>query len=209
MPLRLERQAIVLTVPASFNEEARELTVRAARDAGFERLTLLEEPLAALYAWIAAHRRELRATFGTGSLILVCDVGGGTTDFSLIRARVEADDLTFERIAIGEHLLLGGDNLDLALAVAVEQKLGGSFRTDAHAAPGSAAEVQRGQRAAALGIRDRPGAHHHPRLRPRRRRGRDEHGAHPRRGRADSDRRIPAGGSAPRSAVARPSGRAS
>ncbi len=86
---RLERQHVILTVPASFDEEARELTVQAARDAGFTSLALLEEPLAALYAWIATHRRELAGTFGAGSLILVCDVGGGTTDFSLIRTRID------------------------------------------------------------------------------------------------------------------------
>ena len=120
---RLEEQQIVLTVPASFDEEARELTVQAARMAGLERLTLLEEPLAALYAWIAAHRRRLTELFAEESLILVVDVGGGTTDFSLIRAYVDAGELTFERIAIGEHLLLGGDNLDLTLAALVEQKL--------------------------------------------------------------------------------------
>ena len=120
---RLEQQQVVLTVPASFDEEARELTVEAAKTAGLERLTLLEEPLAALYAWIAAHRRQLAQSFAEESLILVVDVGGGTTDFSLIRARVEDGELTFERIAIGEHLLLGGDNLDLALAALVEQKL--------------------------------------------------------------------------------------
>jgi molecular chaperone DnaK (HSP70) len=125
---RLERQSIVLTVPASFDEEARELTVQAATDAGLDRVTLLEEPLAALYAWMAAHRRELGSVFGSGALVLVCDVGGGTTDFSLIRAHVADGDLTFERIAIGEHLLLGGDNLDLALAALVEQKLSGSGR---------------------------------------------------------------------------------
>ena len=121
--LRLERRPIVLTVPASFDEEARELTVQAARDAGFEQLVLLEEPLAALYAWIARHRRELPSMFGEGALILVCDVGGGTTDFSLVRAGIDKGDVAFERIAIGEHLLLGGDNLDLALAMLVEQKL--------------------------------------------------------------------------------------
>ena len=128
--LRLERQHIVLTVPASFDEEARELTVQAARDAGLTAVTLLEEPLAALYAWIAAHRRALAKTFGGGALILVCDVGGGTTDFSLIRAHAGGDDgeLGFERIAIGEHLLLGGDNLDLALAVLVEQKIADAAR---------------------------------------------------------------------------------
>jgi len=122
---RLERQTIVLTVPASFDDEARELTVQAARDAGLGAVTLLEEPLAALYAWMAAHPRSLASTLGDGALILVCDVGGGTTDFSLIRASTEDGELVFERIAIGEHLLLGGDNLDLALAVMVEHKLGG------------------------------------------------------------------------------------
>jgi hypothetical protein len=121
--LRLERRPIVLTVPASFDEEARELTVQAARDAGFEQLVLLEEPLAALYAWIARHSRPLPSIFDEGALILVCDVGGGTTDFSLIRAGIEQADVAFERIAIGEHMLLGGDNLDLALAMLVEQKL--------------------------------------------------------------------------------------
>jgi len=120
---RLEQQQVVLTVPASFDEEARELTVEAAKMAGLERLTLLEEPLAALYAWIASHRRQLAASFATESLILVVDVGGGTTDFSLIRASTAEGELTFERIAIGEHLLLGGDNLDLSLAALVERKL--------------------------------------------------------------------------------------
>jgi molecular chaperone DnaK (HSP70) len=127
--LRLERQSIVLTVPASFDEEARELTVQAAREAGLEAVTLLEEPLAALYAWIAAHPRNLVAALGESALVLVCDVGGGTTDFSLIRAAMEGGELAFERIAIGEHLLLGGDNLDLALSALVEAKLpGGAAR---------------------------------------------------------------------------------
>jgi hypothetical protein len=120
---RLDRHHLVLTVPASFDEEARELTVAAAQQAGIDQLTLLEEPLAALYAWIASHRRQLPETFAGGALSLVCDVGGGTTDFSLIRAQIEDGELAFTRIAIGEHLLLGGDNLDLALASLVEQKL--------------------------------------------------------------------------------------
>jgi hypothetical protein len=127
--LRLEQQPVVLTVPASFDEEARELTVQAARDAGLANVTLLEEPLAALYAWIAAHPRMPAAIFRDGALVLVCDVGGGTTDFSLIRTAIEEGELVFERIAIGEHLLLGGDNLDLALAVAIEERLpGGAAR---------------------------------------------------------------------------------
>ena len=122
--VRLQQQRIVLTVPASFDEEARELTVRAARDAGLDHLMLLEEPLAALYAWIATHRSGLAHALSPGTLVLVCDVGGGTTDFSLVRAGVDEGEPAFERIAIGEHLLLGGDNVDLALAVLVERKLG-------------------------------------------------------------------------------------
>ena len=122
--LRFERQEIVLTVPASFDEEARELTVQAARDAGFQKLTLLEEPLAAFYAWIVTHRRSLKRYLKDGDLVLICDVGGGTTDFSLIRAQIAGGEIKFERTAIGEHLLLGGDNVDLALARRVMEKLG-------------------------------------------------------------------------------------
>ncbi|MBV8856306.1 MAG: Hsp70 family protein [Acidobacteria bacterium] len=121
--LRFERQQVVLTVPASFDEEARELTVSAAREAGLENLTLLEEPLAAFYAWIAAQKGGLKRQLKDGQLVLVCDVGGGTTDLSLIRVRVESGEVRFERTAIGEHLLLGGDNVDLALARLVEEKL--------------------------------------------------------------------------------------
>src|SRR5215207_5028985 len=122
--LRFERQQVVLTVPASFDEEARELTVAAAREAGLDNLTLLEEPLAAFYAWIAAQKGGLKRQLKDGQLVLVCDVGGGTTDFSLIRVRVVDKEVRFERTAIGEHLLLGGDNVDLALARLVEEKLG-------------------------------------------------------------------------------------
>ncbi len=123
---RFEHQEIVLTVPGSFDEEARELTVEAARSAGLEKLTLLEEPLAAFYAWIAASRdmpAGNKERLGDGALILICDIGGGTTDFSLIRARLVDGQWQFERTAIGEHLLLGGDNLDFALARYVEKKL--------------------------------------------------------------------------------------
>ncbi len=119
--LRFERQTIVLTVPASFDEEARELTVEAARAAGFSRLTLLEEPIAAFYAWLSEHHRP--GLLDDGHIALVCDVGGGTTDFSLIRVRVEAGVPSFERFAIGEHLLLGGDNMDVALATLLEPRL--------------------------------------------------------------------------------------
>ena len=121
-----EKQQIVLTVPASFDEEARELTVEAAHQAGLENLTLLEEPLAAFYAWIAEHRQVLLERVRDGDLVLICDIGGGTTDFSLVRTHLSDGNVQFERTAIGEHLLLGGDNLDLALARRVEQKLNGA-----------------------------------------------------------------------------------
>jgi molecular chaperone DnaK (HSP70) len=123
--LRLESQQVVLTVPASFDDEARELTAEAAARAGLVHVVLVEEPIAALYAWLAGMRARGAGTrIAPGALVLVCDVGGGTTDFSLIRAAA-GEDGGFERVAIGEHLLLGGDNLDLALAALVEQRLGG------------------------------------------------------------------------------------
>jgi molecular chaperone DnaK (HSP70) len=129
---RLEHQDIVLTVPGSFDEEARELTVEAARRAGLKHLTLLEEPLAAFYAWIAANPGALAGDgedLRDGELILICDIGGGTTDFSLIRVRLINGQVQFERFAIGDHLLLGGDNLDLALARCVENKFEGKKLT--------------------------------------------------------------------------------
>src|SRR5205823_13933946 len=118
-----ENQEIVLAVPASFDEEARELTVEAARQAGLQKLTLLEEPLAAFYAWIATNRGSLKTELHGGDVVLVCDVGGGTSDFSLIQVHIMDGEVQFERTAIGEHLLLGGDNLDLALARRIEEKL--------------------------------------------------------------------------------------
>ena len=120
----LAEQDIVLTVPASFDEEARELTVMAARDAGLERLTLLEEPAAAFYSWIANNLAQSRKSLFDGQIVLVCDVGGGTSDFSLIRVSREDDLVSFTRTAVGKHLLLGGDNLDLTLAWLIESKLG-------------------------------------------------------------------------------------
>lgn len=120
---RMEKQDIVLTVPASFDEEARELTVQAAQRAGIREFILLEEPLAAFYSWTSAHHQSLLNELKDGELVLICDIGGGTSDFSLVRARVSGTDVQFERTAIGEHLLLGGDNLDLALARTVEQRL--------------------------------------------------------------------------------------
>ena len=115
---------VVLTVPASFDEEARELTVMAAREAGIEKLTLLEEPAAAFYSWIANDLARSQKSLFDGQNVLVCDVGGGTSDFTLIRVTRENDRVDFTRTAVGKHLLLGGDNLDLTLAWLVESKLG-------------------------------------------------------------------------------------
>src|SRR5580692_377189 len=120
----LAAQDIVLTVPASFDEEARELTVQAARDAGIEKLTLVEEPAAAFYSWIANHLAQSQKSLFDGQLVLVCDVGGGTSDFTLIRVNRDGDRVEFTRTAVGKHLLLGGDNLDLTLTWLVEAKLG-------------------------------------------------------------------------------------
>lgn len=117
-------QDVVLTVPASFDEEARELTVQAAAEAGLPKVTLLEEPAAAFYAWIANHLRQSQKSLVDGMTVLVCDVGGGTSDFTLIRVAREGDRVEFTRTAVGKHLLLGGDNLDLTLAWLVESKLG-------------------------------------------------------------------------------------
>src|SRR5438477_4091629 len=120
----LSAQDIVLTVPASFDEEARELTVAAAREAGIEKLTLLEEPAAAFYSWISNHLAQSQKSLFDGQMVLVCDVGGGTSDFTLIRVNRQGDRVEFTRTAVGKHLLLGGDNLDLTLAWLVEAKLG-------------------------------------------------------------------------------------
>ena len=120
----LAEQDVVLTVPASFDEEARELTVKAAEEAGLPKLTLLEEPAAAFYSWIANNFARSRRLLFDGQIVLVCDVGGGTSDFSLIRVARDGDKIDFTRTAVGKHLLLGGDNLDLTLAWLAETKLG-------------------------------------------------------------------------------------
>ncbi len=122
----LSHQSVVLTIPASFDEVARELTVAAARLAGLPRVVLIEEPQAAFYSWVAAHPDSWEQQVSPGQRILVCDIGGGTSDFSLIHVRTgDAGRLQFHRIAVGEHLLLGGDNLDLALAHHLERRLMG------------------------------------------------------------------------------------
>ncbi len=120
---RLENQEVLLTVPASFDAVARELTGEAAAMAGFKQVTLIEEPQAAFYAWLAAQGERWRKKVKVGDIILVCDVGGGTTDFTLIAVSEESGDLILSRLAVGEHILLGGDNMDLALAYAVAATL--------------------------------------------------------------------------------------
>jgi molecular chaperone DnaK (HSP70) len=121
----LENQLIIITVPASFDEVARDLTLSAATLAGLRHVTLLEEPLAAFYAWLIRHEHHWRDLVQPGELILVCDVGGGTSDFTLIILRETEGSPRFERIAVGDHLILGGDNIDLALARHVEHRFSG------------------------------------------------------------------------------------
>ncbi len=121
--LRLVDQDVVLTVPASFDAAARELTVEAALAAGIDKLTLLEEPQAALYAWIDASGAGWRKQLRPGDVILVIDVGGGTTDFSAIAAVEKEGSLELIRVAVGDHILLGGDNMDLAVAHIAKRKL--------------------------------------------------------------------------------------
>src|SRR5437763_9017860 len=119
----LSETEMVLTVPASFDAVARNLTAEAAEAAGLGKVTLLEEPQAAFYAWIAQAGREWRSLISPGDIILVCDVGGGTADFSLIAVTDRNGTLELERISVGEHILLGGDNMDLALAYTLQAKL--------------------------------------------------------------------------------------
>ena len=126
-PDRLEHQEVFLTVPASFDAAARELTVEAARAAGLEHVTLLEEPQAAFYAWLATQGERWRKKVKVGDILLVCDVGGGTTDFTLIAVSDQGGELVLTRQAVGEHILLGGDNMDLALAHTVAATLPGGM----------------------------------------------------------------------------------
>lgn len=127
--LFFEEQDIILTVPASFDEVARTLTVEAARAAGFQKLTLLEEPQAAFYSWLAEHEKHWIEELSCGSTVLVCDVGGGTTDFSLIEVyQNDKGEPSLRRMAVGRHLLLGGDNMDEAAAFEVEKRLFGNIQ---------------------------------------------------------------------------------
>lgn len=125
MPVAMAEQDVLLTVPASFDVVARELTVVAAKQAGLSNVTLLEEPQAAFYSWLAKTGDNWRQSLKAGDLALVCDIGGGTSDFSLISASDDGEgNLSLERVAVGEHILLGGDNMDLTLAQIVIQRLG-------------------------------------------------------------------------------------
>lgn len=130
---RLEKQDLVITVPASFDAVARDLTVEAAKAAGLA-FTLLEEPQAAFYAWLASQGDAWRQKVTAGDVVLVCDIGGGTTDFSLIAVTDSNGDLGLQRIAVGDHTLLGGDNMDLTLAYTMAEKINREqgIRLDAH-----------------------------------------------------------------------------
>ena len=135
----LERQELVLTVPASFDEGARALTLEAAKLAGLPQLRLLEEPQAALYDWLYRHRASLAQDLAGTRLVLVADVGGGTTDFSLVKVELVDGQPALTRIGVGNHLILGGDNMDLALAHLVEARMNEA----AGAAAGNAAPRER------------------------------------------------------------------
>ncbi|MBF0227407.1 MAG: hsp70 family protein [Desulfobacterales bacterium] len=131
--LFLENQIVIITVPASFDEVARDLTLLAAKNAGYQDITLLEEPLAAFYSWLIRHEHHWNEFVKTNDLILVCDVGGGTTDFTLITLTETDKSPRFERIAVGDHLILGGDNMDLSIARQMElrfSKKASSFTSD-------------------------------------------------------------------------------
>ncbi|AVF74391.1 hsp70 family protein [Vibrio alginolyticus] len=129
---KLEDQDVVVTVPASFDETARKLTLEAAQLAGLKKIVLLEEPQAVCYDWYARHQQTAADELKELPLILVCDVGGGTTDLSLIEASFSSqDELALDRIGVGEHLMLGGDNLDLALAHLAESRFNQSKKLTA------------------------------------------------------------------------------
>jgi hypothetical protein len=119
----LADQEVVLTVPASFDAAARDLTLKAAQQAGLPKVTLIEEPQAAFYAWLEQMGEGFRKQVKPGDVVLVVDVGGGTTDFSLIAVTAKDGDVALTRVAVGDHILLGGDNMDLALAHTVNQRL--------------------------------------------------------------------------------------
>ncbi len=139
----LAESDVIITLPASFDEVARELTIEAARQAGLPRIVLIEEPQAAFYAWLSRHEKDWQTKIRPGQSIMICDIGGGTTDFTLIRVQEASSESEYglHRVAVGKHLLLGGDNFDVALAKAVETGLVNSAATpspdaaDEHASP--------------------------------------------------------------------------
>jgi len=151
----LAEQHVVLTIPASFDEAARALTLQAARDAGFDlqKLSLLEEPTAAFYDFTSRHRDSLSTALADTRLVLVVDVGGGTTDFSLVQVAMLPEGPALERIAVGEHLLLGGDNMDAALARLVETRALGGTRTFTSSQWTQAVQASRGAKEALLGVK--------------------------------------------------------
>ena len=129
---KLENQKVVITIPASFDAAARDLIVEAAKGAKLPTATLLEEPQAAFYSWISQNEKPWRKQVAKGDTVLVVDVGGGTTDFSLIEIGESNGDLSLERVAVGNHILLGGDNMDLTLAYIARQKLEASKKKINH-----------------------------------------------------------------------------
>ncbi|MFW6297026.1 MAG: Hsp70 family protein [Desulfosalsimonas sp.] len=129
--LYLENQFLIITVPASFDEVARDLTLEAAKKAGLHDVILLEEPLSAFYSWLVRHENDWKDHISPGELVLVCDVGGGTTDFTMITLRETDGTPRFERIAVGDHMILGGDNIDQAIARHVEKQ----FKSGANLTP--------------------------------------------------------------------------
>ncbi|PIE75072.1 MAG: molecular chaperone DnaK [Deltaproteobacteria bacterium] len=149
-----ENQFITITIPASFDEAARELTLEASKKAGFKNVILLEEPLAAFYSWLMKREKDWNKYIDTKELVLVCDVGGGTTDFTLIALR-EVDNIPrFDRIAVGRHLILGGDNIDLAIARLAESKVksgksilsGDKWKTLCHLARNAKEKILEGEK---------------------------------------------------------------
>ncbi len=205
---RLERQDVLLTVPASFDAVARELTVEAARAAGLENVTLLEEPQAAFYAWLARNGDAWRKAVKVGDIILVCDVGGGTTDFTLIAVSDQAGELALTRLAVGEHILLGGDNMDLALAHAVATTLpGGMEGLDATQRMAFELRLSSGERDAFRRSEESGRAGVDPGSRFESHRRRVESGANPRDANHRAARRFPAALCADRSPRAWASGR--
>lgn len=137
----LEQQDIVLTLPASFDESARALTVQAAHHAGLPTLRLLEEPQAAFYDWLLRHRTDLASELANSRLVLVCDVGGGTTDLSLIQVDMQNGQPQLTRIGVGNHLMLGGDNMDLALAHTIEGRMANATDTSPALSAGQLAQL--------------------------------------------------------------------